>query len=74
MARKIAPCYKCPDRKAECKKYCEPFKEWDIADKIERDRINALKNIDRDADGVKISGINKVKIAERAMKGKPYKG
>ena len=43
-----APCYKCPERSAECHAHCEKWAEYEKARNAEYERVKKLKEQARD--------------------------
>lgn len=70
MSRPKPPCFGCKDNHAECKKTCEPFREWEKAHAEWRDVVNKQKKLENDLAGMRVSGCEKSRAFARAMKGR----
>lgn len=50
ITKKDCPCRCCGERTATCHATCEPFREWDIAYREQREAVVWQKKIEREAD------------------------
>lgn len=70
MSKPIPPCRACKDNHAECKKTCEPFKEWEKVYTEYREKVNKQKKLENDLAGMRVTGCENSRRFSRAMKGR----